>query len=318
MRRLRPTPPGRRSERGQALVLFTLVLVVILAMAGLVVDGGDTFNQRRDMQNAADAAAMAAGYAFANTSSSDAATAAAQGVAASNGYTIGVGGVTMSVSTTANADGSTSITVDLGKPHDNYFAGVVGQPVWQVGTTATVEEGVPNGAYGAMPIIFNKKALAGNPFGQSHNRAFGEPGTGTEDVPQDASTFNWTVFCTAHGNPCNGDSNTVDDLINGGGTSTIVTLKELIGPLNAGSHTTLFSDLSDYVGQDFPVAIVDDAGAMVGWAMFRLTACVGGSTKQLSGYFESPINPSDLHVVQNGNGTNGVQFFGAYSVRLTN
>ena len=44
------------------------------------------------------------------------------------------------------------------------------------------------------------------------------PGTGNEDVPQDATQFNWTIFCTASGNPCNANSNDVRDIINGGGS----------------------------------------------------------------------------------------------------
>ena len=155
-----------------------------------------------------------------------------------------------------------------------------------------------------------------------------EPGTGNEDVPQTAVQFNWTVFCTANGNGnggpgngnggCNGDSNTVRDLINNRGHSTEVNLDDDIGPLNAGSHTTLFSDLADFVGTDhneFPVAIVDDDGNMVGWAMFHLTGSVGGSTKQIRGYFVSPVNRGVLKVVQ-GVGAGGN--YGDTTVHLTN
>ena len=47
---------GRRS-RGQALVLVALMLVGLLAAAGLAIDGGQTYEFRRQMQNAADAGA---------------------------------------------------------------------------------------------------------------------------------------------------------------------------------------------------------------------------------------------------------------------
>ena len=50
---------SQSSQRGQALVLFTLSVVVMLLMAGLVVDGGYAFSQRRLAQNAADFASMA-------------------------------------------------------------------------------------------------------------------------------------------------------------------------------------------------------------------------------------------------------------------
>src|SRR4029077_20472108 len=99
--------------------------------------------------------------------------------------------------------------------------------------------------------------------------SFGEPGSGNQDVPQTSTSFNWTVFCTANGNPCNANSATVDSLINNNGTSTTVYADEPICPLNAGAHTSLFSDLAAKVGGAYPVAVVDDSGAMLGWAWFH-------------------------------------------------
>ena len=48
-----------RSERGQTLTLFALMLVVMLLGAGLVVDVGYALSQQRTAQNAADFAALA-------------------------------------------------------------------------------------------------------------------------------------------------------------------------------------------------------------------------------------------------------------------
>ena len=49
--------PTRPSPRGQAVVLFALILVILIGMAGLAIDGGLFFVHRRQMQNAADAGA---------------------------------------------------------------------------------------------------------------------------------------------------------------------------------------------------------------------------------------------------------------------
>lgn len=46
-------------EGGQALILVALFLVGLIAVAGLVADGGLVLAQRRDLQNVADAAAAA-------------------------------------------------------------------------------------------------------------------------------------------------------------------------------------------------------------------------------------------------------------------
>lgn len=48
--------------RGQALVIIALALVGLAGMAGLVVDGGNVFLDRRSAQNAADSAALAAAF----------------------------------------------------------------------------------------------------------------------------------------------------------------------------------------------------------------------------------------------------------------
>ena len=49
----------RRSERGQVLVIVALGLVTIVAMVGLVIDGGRAWTRQRDTQNGADAVAKA-------------------------------------------------------------------------------------------------------------------------------------------------------------------------------------------------------------------------------------------------------------------
>ncbi len=56
-----------RGEDGQMLVIFSLCLVAIIAMTGLVIDGGMTFVQKREQQNVADAAALAGAYAYVNS-----------------------------------------------------------------------------------------------------------------------------------------------------------------------------------------------------------------------------------------------------------
>jgi len=51
---------GSRTEGGQVLVVFALALTVLLAAAGLAFDVGRFYSERRFLQNAADAAALAA------------------------------------------------------------------------------------------------------------------------------------------------------------------------------------------------------------------------------------------------------------------
>lgn len=301
-----------RAERGQILALFTLGLVAIVSMVGLVIDGGDVFLQRRQMQNVADAAAMAAGYSFANTGNESTAEAAGVTNAATNGYSSAANGATISIDVTPAVNGS-NVVATVSRPHRNWFAGIVGMPSWDVTVTASVITGVPNGVYGLMPIIVNEDAFLTLTPGEE--RTFDEPPVGSADIPQDGSTFNWTNYCTASGASCNADSTTVNALIEGGGVQIEVTLEDNINPLNAGAHTTLFSSLASAVGTEFPIAVVNDDGELQGWAIFHLTGSVGGSTKQISGYFSaaneeqftirSDVPPPSLMT-------------GAYIVKLTN
>ena len=48
-----------KRERGQMLVIVALGLTVLIAMAGLIIDGGMALSNRRQVQNAADAASLA-------------------------------------------------------------------------------------------------------------------------------------------------------------------------------------------------------------------------------------------------------------------
>ena len=74
---------ARSSERGQAIVLIAVALIGILAIVGLAVDGGRAFADRRQAQNAADSAALAAALAKIR---GDSASTAAYETAAQNGY----------------------------------------------------------------------------------------------------------------------------------------------------------------------------------------------------------------------------------------
>ena len=317
LRGRRPGLPAPRRERqgGQILVIFVLAVIAIVGMVGLVIDGGAAYAQKRDQQNVADLAALAGATAYLNTPGAPAvktaaADAAARAIATANGVTEDVAaGVTVTVTVSnASASGAT-VKVDIGRPHQNYFAGVLGQPTWGVAVTATAQTSdEPNGALGAMPLIFNEDAFDNSgawctePPGQAcEDWIYNEPLPGSEDVPQDATQFNWTIFCTANGNPCNANSDGVRDLINGRGRDTVVAIGQDIGPLNAGSHTTLFDALANHINEIFQVPIVDDEGAIVAFAYFRLTGVEGDSSKVIRGHFVVPYNGSKLVVVNNAN-----------------
>lgn len=84
---------ARSCEAGQAIVVVALALVVILAILGLAVDMGYLRYTKRQLQTAADAAAMAG----AGELSYGDVTSAAQADSAANGFTNGSNGATVTV-----------------------------------------------------------------------------------------------------------------------------------------------------------------------------------------------------------------------------
>ena len=303
--------PGleHRGERGQILIMFTLAIFVIVGMLGLVLDGGAAYAQRRAEQGVADLASMAGATAYLSTqgnvaTKSAAADAAARLIATVNGYTDGVDDATVEILVSGHTNGAT-VRANLTDAHRNNFASLVGMPTWDVSVTAAAETSErPNGAMGAMPLLFNAEAFPGaicdETAGPCSPEVYQLPGTGNEDVPQDATQFNWTIFCQASGNACNGDSRGVHDLIDQGGESDTIYINDDIGPLNAGSHTTLFNALQSHTSGVFPVPIVNDDGEMVGWAYFKLLSVEGASEKVIRGYFVSPVNAAQLVVSPTG------------------
>jgi uncharacterized membrane protein len=124
----------RRDASGQSMVLAAIMLPVVIGFAGFAVDVGYAFSYKKQMQTAADSAAMAGAYAVKTDSSMDsAALDGVVGIASSNrGFTNGSGGIVVSVCrpgvdlscptsfSYAPADGAVKVTISLVK--DSFFA----------------------------------------------------------------------------------------------------------------------------------------------------------------------------------------------------
>lgn len=76
---------GHSSERGQVLVIIVLTMFGLVGITGLAIDGSRAYSDRRQAQNAADTAALAAALAYVRTPGEDW-TAVGYSRAASNGY----------------------------------------------------------------------------------------------------------------------------------------------------------------------------------------------------------------------------------------
>lgn len=120
-------------QKGQAIVLFAVLLVAMIAAAGLLVDGGMAWANRRQAQSAADLAALAAARAIAdggfqcNATGWSSAVNAATSVAGFNGFS------SVSVEYPATSGGHTGCTfvrVGVSRTMNTTFSRVLGQNSW--------------------------------------------------------------------------------------------------------------------------------------------------------------------------------------------
>lgn len=118
----------RPRERGQALVVFALSLVLVMIVAALGYDTGMIMLGKRDQQNAADAAALAGVRLLPNRS---AARTRAWDIAAANGFDDADDSVAVQVFVSA-----TRIDVRILEQMPSLFAGVIGISTWDVSASA--------------------------------------------------------------------------------------------------------------------------------------------------------------------------------------
>jgi len=136
-----------RDESGQLLIVFTIALVAIIASAGMLIDGGMAWTNRRLAQSAADTAALAAAKSVASGGDTTAATTAAKAIAASNQFpanytncsgTSRTDGVIVNSPPTsgnfANLSGYVEVVVE--RPMRTSFSAIVGQNCWMVSARA--------------------------------------------------------------------------------------------------------------------------------------------------------------------------------------
>ena len=112
-----------RDDRGQALVLMTIAMTAFLGMAALTIDIGATLQERRQLQNAVDAATLAAVSAVpADPAQADA---LARFYLAANGVDVNDPAVTYQFQSPYNGDASL-VRVEVSRSSTTFFAGVLG------------------------------------------------------------------------------------------------------------------------------------------------------------------------------------------------
>jgi hypothetical protein len=126
------------TEAGQTLVMFVLALFVLLGMAAVAVDVGFFFSQRRGLQNAADAAALAGAHALPENAAE--ARASAQEWADRNGYGA-AGGAVVTIVTPYKGDAA-KVEVTIEKQVPAFFARALGMNAFDVKARAVGSHGL--------------------------------------------------------------------------------------------------------------------------------------------------------------------------------
>ena len=147
-------------DRGATIVLTAIVLAVILGMAGLVVDVGALYQERRELSNGADAAVLAiaenCGVGRACDQATAEATARRYAAANARDDTAAVDLVALDVAVRTVTVQTSTLTPSGGEVVEPYFARVVGFDGATVRAAATAIWGYPSALRSSIPLIISE------------------------------------------------------------------------------------------------------------------------------------------------------------------
>ncbi len=136
-----------RNENGQTLVLTALCMTAMLGFMALALDVGLLFRARRNMQTAADSAAIAGAQDYMWNASTTTARTAAKNASTANGYTDGASGAVVTVNLPPTSGPNTGSA--------GFIEAIVSQPV------STVFMGI----FSRSSVNVSARAVAATPSG---------------------------------------------------------------------------------------------------------------------------------------------------------
>ena len=293
--------PRSRDERGQVIVIFALALVALVAMVGLVLDGGSAFAQRRSEQNAVDLAALAAANDLIVNQGSADWVGTARAVAKENGYEHGRQRRHRErhLQQLPRPGGR---HVRARRPGHRRHHGQPPERLRRRGRHADLgrqrHRHIPDRLAGHRRL---RRVRSSSPRRHSTRRARRRPAatrttsarwsTPSEDTPTEAHEFAWTDF--AYDKKCDETGNVDDQDLQAYMDSSATFELSLdfgcyIAQHNNGVMNNITARLAALAPITFPVPIVDESGNYVGWASFVLTSAdPNGRNGSLTGYFET-------------------------------
>jgi hypothetical protein len=306
---------ARRDERGQAIVLMTLSLVVIMGMATLVLDVGSWYHTKRRLQGTADAAALAGAQLLPNDSSG----AQSQALVYANKNGGDVAGANITVTSTVLPNDT--ISVRARKTDPGIFSSLFGIASADIDARAKARVGPPQAVrYVAPMVVYCGHDLIQN-CGLDHQPTF-NVGTTLDFDPMGApGAFGMLNLSGGSGTP--GSSEEADWILKGF-DKYLEPGKYRSDPGAKFESSNIADALDARIGTIllFPVfKNLDDGGQnaqyeIIGWIGFHLESYrVHGHSASLTGYFTEFIAQGIL-AASGGGGSGPSSTWGVKSIQL--
>jgi hypothetical protein len=305
----------RKSESGQAVVLMTLSLVVLLGMAALVLDVGNWFHTKRRLQGTADAAALAGAQELPDDPS--AAQTMAMSYANQNGGDVAGANIVVSSTVLPND----TISVRARKTDPGFFSKIFGIAGADIDARAKARVGPPQQARYVAPMVVScNHDLIQNCDGD-HVPTFNVQTTLDFDKMGAPGAFGMLNLNNDNGTP--GASEEAGWILHGF-DKYLGLGKYRSDPGAKFSSSNVNGALDDRVGTVllFPVfKTLDGTGQnaeydIIGWIGFHLTAEVThGNSATLTGYFTEYIAQGIL-ASSGGGGSGPSSTWGVKSIQL--
>lgn len=271
-----------RRQEGQVTVLVAVFMIVLIGMAGFVIDVGSWFRQQRVSQSTVDSAALAGAQSLPDNTAG--ATAMATTYAGKNGGTAGA-----AITFTSRYAPNDTITVRQARPAAGFFSKLFGISTVTVRAHASAISELPTAVMGAAPIAVDIRhpmlSGAGCP-------CFSVPTTiplGKKGVP---GAFGMIDLATHNGNT--GSSTLADWIANG--YNQYLPLGDYDSDPGAKFNSSQIQDaLQSKYGQDLLFPVYDSLEGngsnatyhVVGWAAFHVTLSqASGNSGTISGWFD--------------------------------
>jgi hypothetical protein len=304
----------RRDERGQAIVLMTLSLVVIMGMAALVLDVGNWYHTKRRLQGTADAAALAGAQLLPNDSSG----AQSQALTYANKNGGDVAGANITVTSTVLPNDT--ISVRARRTDAGIFSGILGIASVDIDARAKARVGPPAAARYVAPMVVSCAHDLIQNCGLDHEPTYGEQTTMEFDPMGAPGAFGMLNLSGGSGTP--GTSEEADWILKGF-DKYLKPGKFRSDPGAKFASSNIEAALNDRMGTVllFPVFKTLDGGGqnaeyeIIGWIGFYLDSWEQhGNSASLTGHFTEFIAQG---ILATGGGASGPSStWGVKSIQL--